>query len=115
MRKHSWIVDAPDVVEVVFVDLSEAVVISVTADFPETIDGIDDIVVPKKTGDVKFAYAPGQFRMCLSLPDILVEASEAFEIPETPDTAETADAAWDDCTDDCCDCWKCLFEKFKIN
>ena len=41
-------VDAPDVVEVVLVDLSEAVVISVTADFPETIDGIDDIVVPKK-------------------------------------------------------------------
>ena len=48
----------------------------------------------------------GQFLMhsFLSLPDILVEASEAFEIPETPDTAETADAAWDDCTDDCCDC-----------
>ena len=45
-------------------------------------------------------------RTCIGLflPDILVEASEAFEIPETPDTAETADAAWDDCTDDCCDC-----------
>ena len=41
-------VDAPDVVEVVLVDLSEAVVISVTADFPDTMDGIDDIVVPKK-------------------------------------------------------------------
>ena len=53
--------------------------ISVTADFPETIDGIDDIVVPKKTGDVKFAYTPGQFRMRLSLPDILVEASEALK------------------------------------
>ena len=98
--------DAPDVVEVVFVDLSEAVVISVTADFPETIDGIEDIVVPKKNDDVKSTHAPGHFwmRSGLFLPDILVEASEAFEIPETPETAETADAACDDCTDDCCDC-----------
>ena len=98
--------DAPDVVEVVFVDLSEAVVISVTADFPETIDGIEDIVVPKKNGEVKSTYASGHFWMHggLFLPDILVEASEAFEIPETPETAETADAACDDCTDDCCDC-----------
>ena len=98
--------DAPDVVEVVFVDLSEAVVISVTADFPETIDGIEDIVVPKKNDQVESTYASGQFWMHsgLFLPDILVEASEAFEIPETPETAETADAACDDCTDDCCDC-----------
>ena len=56
--------------------------------------------------NIKPTHATGHvwMRSGLFLPDILVEASEAFEIPETPDTAETADAAWDDCTDDCCDC-----------
>ena len=99
-------VDAPDVVEVVLVDLSDAVVISVTADFPETIDGIDDIVVPKKILSCLKIFKSGQFGMhsTLFLPEILVEASEAFEIPDTPETADTADAACDDCTDDCCDC-----------
>ena len=45
--EFTWTVDAADVVDVVFIERSEPVVMSVAAEIPECIEGIDDIVVPK--------------------------------------------------------------------
>ena len=47
-QARTWTVDAADVVEVVFIERSEPVVMSVAAEIPECIDGIDDIVVPTR-------------------------------------------------------------------